>query len=195
MKKIALALVTASAVVLGLGLGLGQVATAQAYDPSITPATQTVAPGASATVTYNNCALGSDVVFTLASATVSPQTVACAAPVGLVKTAAPDLGNATATFTVSTDPGTYDGTAVNAQQEVSLPFEVMVEAAPPTTVPPTTVPPTTPTSVAPTVPSGGLPATGSDGIGTTTGIAIGLLVLGLGLFAVAQVRRRHVTSA
>jgi len=40
-------------------------------------------------------------------------------------------------------------------------------------------------------PSAGLPATGSDGIGTTTGIAVGLLAVGLGLFIVTRVRRRQ----
>jgi hypothetical protein len=32
-------------------------------------------------------------------------------------------------------------------------------------------------------------------MGTTTGIAIGLLVVGLGLFVVAQVRRRETSVA
>lgn len=46
-----------------------------------------------------------------------------------------------------------------------------------------------------TVPPGGLPATGSDGISTWTSIGIGLLVAGLGLFAVATVRRRSPSAA
>jgi hypothetical protein len=44
-------------------------------------------------------------------------------------------------------------------------------------------------------PPGGLPATGSGGISTTTGIAIGLFVVGLGLFGVTQVRRRQAAAA
>ena len=44
------------------------------------------------------------------------------------------------------------------------------------------------TAPATTVPTVGLPATGSDGIGHTTGVSLGLLVVGLGLFAVATVR-------
>ena len=63
----------------------------------------------------------------------------------------------------------------------------------------TTSPSTTFTvaSLAPTAtaPGVGLPATGSNGIGTTAGLAIGLLVVGLGLFVVAQVRRRQPNLA
>lgn len=43
----------------------------------------------------------------------------------------------------------------------------------------------------PTVPTSDLPATGSNGISTTTGLAMGLFVVGLGLFVVAQARRRN----
>ena len=46
-----------------------------------------------------------------------------------------------------------------------------------------------------TNPPGGLPATGSNGIDTSTGLAAGLLVVGLGLFVVAQVRRRQPNLA
>lgn len=44
-------------------------------------------------------------------------------------------------------------------------------------------------------PAGGLPATGSDGVGTTTMMAMGVFVIGLGLFGVAQVRRRQSAAA
>jgi hypothetical protein len=74
-----------------------------------------------------------------------------------------------------------------------------------TTVPTTTVAPTTTdagsgaglpsTTVAPTVPPGGLPATGSSGIGSTTGIAIGLFLVGLGLFVVTRLRRGQPNAA
>jgi len=50
------------------------------------------------------------------------------------------------------------------------------------------------TTVPATIPGAGLPATGSSGMGTTTGIALGLFVVGLGLFIVAQVRRRQQPS-
>ncbi len=59
------------------------------------------------------------------------------------------------------------------------------------------VAPAAPAAAAPAAetPSAGLPATGSDGIGTTTGIAFGLLAVGLGLFIVTRVRRRHPDAA
>ena len=86
------------------------------------------------------------------------------------------LGNATFTFTAApTAPGTYSGTAVGQQSpSQSFSFTLPGQAA--------------------TTPETGLPATGSDGIGTTTGIALGLLVVGFGLFVVAQVRRRQVPN-
>ena len=81
-------------------------------------------------------------------------------------------GVASVTFTAPTTPGTYTGTATCGG--VAGDFSVTVQAPA----------------------GGGLPATGADGIGATTTIAIGLLIVGLGLFAVATVRRRQtVTTA
>ena len=52
-----------------------------------------------------------------------------------------------------------------------------------------------PTTVAPTTnPAGGLPATGGSGFGTTTGIAIGLFLVGAAMLAVSVVRRKQATA-
>jgi hypothetical protein len=93
---------------------------------------------------------------------------------------------------------------------LSLSFEVIADttttAAPttaaPTTVAPTTtidggqVPPLPPTDVPTTVdPSLTIPATGSGSLGSTTSIAVGFLVVGFGMFVVAQARRRSSSSS
>jgi len=82
-------------------------------------------------------------------------------------------GAATATVKAPATAGTYPGTATCGTVVSS--FSVVVAA--------------------PVVPAGGLPPTGLDGANTTTGIAVGLLVMGLGLFGVAQVRRRQTVTA
>ena len=82
-------------------------------------------------------------------------------------------GASTATVKAPAAGGTYPGTATCGTVVAS--FSVVVAA--------------------PVVPVGGLPPTGLDGANTTTGIAIGLLVIGLGLFGVAQVRRRQTATA
>lgn len=82
-------------------------------------------------------------------------------------------GAATTTVTAPSTAGTYPGTATCG--DVVASFSVVVAAA--------------------VTPPGGLPATGSNGISTTSGLAIGLLVVGLGLFGVAQMRRRQTSAA
>jgi hypothetical protein len=82
-------------------------------------------------------------------------------------------GAATAGVTAPSTAGTYPGTATCG--DVVSSFSVVVAVA--------------------VTPPGGLPATGSNGISTTSGLAIGLLVVGLGLFAVAQMRRRQTSAA
>lgn len=99
---------------------------------------------------------------------------------------APSLGVAVGEFTAApTEPGVYDGTAAGLQSP-SLPFQFEITGVTDTTEVPTA--PTTPTTAAP---GGMLPESGANGIGTTTGIALGLFVAGLGMFVVAQVRRRQ----
>jgi hypothetical protein len=91
------------------------------------------------------------------------------------------------------------GTATSAQYDTTTTTPTTT-VAPTTTdagsgagLPTTTVAPAT--TVAATVPGAGLPATGSDGIGTTTGIALGLFVVGVGLFIVTRVRRSQPSAA
>lgn len=197
MKKFALALMSASAAVFGFGL----VASAAGYDPAVTVDPASPAPGGAYTVTYENCVVGDTIVFAQAESTPASVTGACesvggpvaASVVALVAAGGPGFGTAVGEFTAApTDAGKYDGTA-GGDLSLSLPFsfEIMVETEP--THPPTepTHPPTGP--IAPTAPGAGgmLPDTGSNGIGTTTGVALGLFVAGLGMFVVAQVRRRQ----
>jgi uncharacterized membrane protein YtjA (UPF0391 family) len=192
MKKLALALIAASAAVFGFGL----VAQAQGYTPTIPPIGP-VTPGGSYTVTVNNCVPGEQVTFTQLQSTPTVIVATCSGAlptltgsvIGLLLPQQGALPTASATFTAApTAPGTYNGTAVGAQSG-STPFSFTIPGQTATTVPP----PTTAAPVPTTQPAlvGGLPATGSGGISTTTGIAVGLLVVGLGLFVVAQVRRRQ----
>jgi len=143
--------------------------------------------------------------------------------VGLILPQQAALGTATFTFANAPTPaGTYNGTGTSQlQRSPTLPFSFILGAqattttsstAVATTIPATTTTvvaaagPTAPAAVAtttaavvaaagPVAPSAGLPATGSNGIGSTTGIALGLLVSGLGLFIVAQVRRRQTPTS
>lgn len=190
MRKLALALMAASAAV----FGFGAVAQAQTgYDPVTTVVPP--APGGPYTVTYQNCVVGDTITFTQAQSTPVSGTAPCAAisatqltgsVVGLLLPQQTVSGNATFTFTSGpTTPGTYTVTAVGLQSPLQT-FSFTLPGQATTT----TIAPATPA----TVPGTGLPATGSDGIGATTGIALGLLVVGLGLFVVAQVRRRQVPN-
>jgi hypothetical protein len=89
---------------------------------------------------------------------------------GATSTVAADAsGNATASVTAPSAPGTYPGTATCGALVAS--FAVVVAA--------------------PVTPPGGLPATGSGGIDSTMTVALGLLAVGLGLFGVTLVRRRR----
>ncbi len=191
MKKLALALMAASAAVFGFGM----VASAQTqYGQAIGVTPNPVVPGGAYTVTYANCVVGDIITFTQAQSTPTSVTGTCtaAAPtltgsvVGLLLPAQQAAGTATGTFTnAPTAPGTYNGTGIGPLSP-SIPFQFTLAGQVATTVAPTTVPAT--------VPSSGLPGTGAGGLGTTTGIAIGLLAVGLCLFVVTQVRRRQQPS-
>ncbi len=84
----------------------------------------------------------------------------------------------------------------NGDQPATCPAEsefrvlaAQIEVLPPGAA--TTVPPVTPT----TAPGGGsIPTTGSNGIGSTSTIAIVLLLVGAGLVVVARVRRRSAPA-
>jgi LPXTG-motif cell wall-anchored protein len=190
MKKFALALIASAAAVFGFGM----VANAQTYTPVLQPPTPPTTLGGPFTVTYNNCVVGETITFTLLlpGGTTAIQTIngPCVAPaltsgsvVGLLLPQQAANGRATATFPSSpTTPGTY---TIRAQGTTSAVVTTQL-----------VVPGSTSTTVAPTAttPGGGLPATGSDASTPFTMIAIGLLVVGVGLFAVAQVRRRQAPN-
>jgi len=165
MKKFTIALMAV------LGLVFGPAAVANAYPPSgalITVSNATPQPGDSIQISVD-CGDGSD----------SGDTVT----VNLGDSSATGTcvnGSATVTIAVPTAEGTINGEVLNADGENVGTFTVTVAAAAPVTQP---------------NPSGQLPATGSDGIGTTTMIALGLLIAGLALFAVATVRRRQPIAA
>jgi LPXTG-motif cell wall-anchored protein len=106
--------------------------------------------------------------------------------IALVAQQGPELGVAVGEFDAApTEAGVYDGTGVG-ERSPSLPFQFEIK------VPTTPVDPTTPTTTA--APGGTLPETGANGISSTTTIALGLLIVGLGLFVVAQVRRRQAPT-
>jgi hypothetical protein len=202
MRKFALALMSAAALVFGFGI-----AAQAAYPPGNvgTTSPSAVFPGGTFTVTINCVPGAGNVTFSITGTTITI-TVPCRTSdavsgsiMGFLGQTA--SGTATGTLTAPTAPGTYQGTGVQAGGAASADFTIVVQQATTTTAPgaSTTVAgaPTTvagaPTTVAAT--GAGLPATGSGGMGTTTTIAIGLLVVGLGLFVVAQVRRRQPTTA
>jgi hypothetical protein len=181
VKKFALALIATSALV----FGLGTVAQAQTYSPTLTLIPSPPALGAPYQARLTNCTIGASITFAQAQSTPASVVVTCAAVSGAAT--GPGLGQATASFTAApTVPGTYTLTAGGLS--ASLPI-----AQATTTVPATTV--ATPVPTTATAPAGGLPPTGSDGLGTTTGIAIALLAVGAGLFIVAQVRRRNTSPS
>jgi len=174
MKKLALAMITASAVM----FGFGSAASAQNYVTSI--AVGTPGPGAAYSSTYTNCVPGETITFVQPQSTPVTVTGVCSATrvaVGNFTAAPTTAGTFTVTGTGTTSP------ARTASFAIAL-----------TTLPDTGAP-AGGGAVAPQVPGGGLPATGSNGIGTTTTIALSLLVVGFGLFAVAQLRRRQTSLA
>jgi LPXTG-motif cell wall-anchored protein len=190
MKKLALALMSASVAVFGFGM----VVSAAGYDPAISVDPASPAPGGAYTVTYENCFVGDTITFTQDDSTPTSVTGECepvngvvlGSVIALLAQQGPELGVAVGEFDAApTEAGVYDGTGVG-ERSPSLPFQFEIKVATEPTDPPTE--PTTPTTEAP---GGTLPQTGSNGIGTTTGIALGLFAAGLGMFVVAQVRRRQ----
>lgn len=87
-------------------------------------------------------------------------------------------GTANVQLTVGNDPGTIVlGVSGGDSGDLGT-TEIVIEGA-----------------SAPATPVDGLPATGSDGIGLTTSIAAGVLLVGLALFAAATLRRRQPSAA
>jgi LPXTG-motif cell wall-anchored protein len=188
MKKLALALLASAAAVFGFGM----VANAQSYVPVVAPPTPPTTLGGAFSVTYNNCFVGETITFTLFGvngttvlATVQGpclSSVSVGSVVGLLLPQQTTNGSATGNFTSSpTAPGTYP---IRAQGPTSpvVTTDLVVQGTTTTVAPPVTTPGT------------GLPATGSDSSTPFTMIAIGLFTVGVGLFAVAQVRRRQAPS-
>jgi hypothetical protein len=161
----------ASAAVFGFSL----VAQAQYPPPAVAISVDdpTPAPGQTITVTFQGCTPGETVNFVLVASNSAGQCSAAAAGLSLLMQA-PVSGTATGQLTAPTAPGTYTGSATGATSGQTASFTVTVSQA--------------------AAPPGGLPATGSGGISTLNMIAIGLLVIGAGLFAVSQIRRRQATT-
>ena len=174
MKKLALALIAASAAV----FGLGSVAEAQyGTTPAVGVSPATVVSGGTVTVTATGCTPPEIVTFAITGGDSKSATCASASALGEVEglnAQTGGTGTASVQLTAPVAAGTYPGTAVGTLG-FNQPFSVIVTAA--------------------VVPPAGLPATGSGGLNTSTGIALGLLVVGLGLFGVAQVRRRQNSLA
>ncbi len=191
MKKFALALMASAALLFGFS-----VAAQAAYPPGITVTVSpagNLPPGVPFTITIPCFPGAGPVTFTITGPNFSVSVVSTCGTsdsvtgsvMGFIAQTA--SGTASATLTAPTAPGTYQGSAVQVGGS-SADFTIVVAQATTTTAAPGA--PTTVAPVTPTVPSTGLPATGSGGLGVTTGIAIGLLAVGAGLFVVAQVRRR-----
>jgi hypothetical protein len=116
---------------------------------------------------------GGNITVTVSNCTPGERVVISVAGISVTVTCGPD-SVASASIGMPTTPGTFTGTAVGSAG-FNTTFVVTV--------------------LAPVSPPGGLPATGSGGIDTTTGIAAGLFAVGLGLFGVAQRRRRQAAVA
>jgi hypothetical protein len=127
-----------------------------------------------ATVTPTSTAPGGTVTVVMSGCTPG-ETVTFV--LGSTTTSATCDGEGTATVSLPAPggAGTYAGTATGVTSDVTAAFSVVVAAA--------------------AIPPGGLPATGSGGISATVGIAIGLLLVGVALFFVTQIRRRHSAIA
>lgn len=170
MKKLVLALSAIVALLLG-GAGI-----ANAYPPS----------GALITVSNANPAQGEDITVTVDCGDGSDDSDSITVNLDdESETASCNDGSAAVTIEAPETPGTFDGEVLNGSGDRVGGFTITVVA------------PSggSPTPDNPTTPSGGLPATGSNSSGTITTIAIGLLVVGLGLFAVATIRRRQPITA
>lgn len=164
MKRFTLALVASAALV----FGFGAIAQAQYGSASATFDVASAAPGQTVTLTITGCTPGETLTVTLDGAAVG--TTTCSA--------VDAVGTGALSFAAPSTPGSYP-VVVSGVQGFS--FTTSITVASQATTPVTT-------------PGGGLPATGSDGIGASTGIAIGLLAVGVGLFLVAQVRRRQPSA-
>lgn len=180
VKKLALALMAMSALVFGFGMvAEAQVGPYGGGSATITFAPANPGPGQTITITITGCTPGETLTLKLNGVTIAtlvcvPASTALGGSVtGLLMPQQTGTGQATTTITTPTEPGTYTYTVSGSQGYVASATLVIA---------------------APIAPPGGLPATGSGGASHTTLIALGLLVVGLGLFVVAQARRRRTPS-
>lgn len=165
MRSFALAVIA----MVFLAAGLAGTTYASSYPPggpSVTVTPATVSPAGSVTVTAN-CTPGESVTITLES---SSTTAACL-PDGDSSLS----GIATGVVTAPSTPGPYTGTVIGSVSGPLGTFDIVVQSAA-------------------TPPPGGLPATGSGTTGATAAVAAVLLLVGLGLFAVATVRRTRIPT-
>ena len=178
MKKLVAAVAAVFAIVLG---SAGIASASPPGGDDVTVGDSTVTAGAPVDVSAD-CTVGETVTFTLDG---SSDTSVCVASTDAEDTSGE--GTSGVSLTAPTAPGTYTGTVSGSVSGDLGTFTVVVEGA-------------TGSGEGTTggsggggtaTPSGQLPATGSDSSGAITTIAIGLLVAGLGLFAVATIRRRQ----
>ncbi len=153
--------------------GFGAVANAQyGASPFGVTASPTVGPSGPVTITVRGCEPGQSLTATLVD---QSDAATCTGVDGPQSSAAgPATGNATMTVTTPKVAGTYTGTVASASVGNNATFTVTVVAQAATR-------------------TGSLPQTGSDGIGTTTTIALGLVAVGVGMLVVTQIRRRRTT--
>ena len=131
-------------------------------------------PPAAATVVVDNTnpPPGATITITIRNCTPGETVRISLPPVAPVTITCSSSGVAVASLSAPLQPGTYPGTAVLVGSQVTLSFQITV-----------------------TAPTGGLPATGGSGTNTTMWYGLGLLVLGGGLLAVSQMRRRRTAIA
>lgn len=217
IRKIGLVILVLSAVFFGSGT------TTHAYPPDADVAEtspSTVGPGGRFTVTVA-CQPAENVAFEIVDST---DDVTCSAgpAQGLVRVA---TGSATGTLTAPTTPGTYTGSATGSQSDLIAFFTITVsgdvngddgtpvdgttpdETAAPGAPDESEGTPTDeidpddaqsapdPDAGAAQTPTGDLPSTGASGVSGVVLAAGGVVVVGLGLLAVAAFRRRTASVA
>jgi hypothetical protein len=175
MKKLALAAMTAAAAVFGFGV----VAEAQydAVNAIVTAVPPVVTPGGQFRTTFIGCTPGESVTFVFVSsnAKAACKSGASRGPQGLALAAQANTGTASVELTAPQAVGLRTGMATTSHSELSASFAITVIAA--------------------AAPQTELPTTGSGGIGATSGVAVGLFAIGLGLFGVSRYRRRQDAAA
>lgn len=198
MKRLIAMLAATGAALLALGAPAqadyppGQIATLVAV-PAVG------GPGYTVTATVSNCYPGESLTFTLVSstATATCSTTTFQATVQLTAPAAVGFYDVTVPLAPIVSPLRAAPQALPAGNAAMRPrtltAQIQVVEQEQTTTSSTTTTTTTPSGQLPA--SGEIPTTGSSGLNTTATVAIVLLVGGLALVAVAQVRRRQSSAS